>query len=83
MWLPPQFDPSLTDASGTALAGLFAEIIENHPKIKIAHRIKDTSGNASLINMLTVAASAAEGDNRGVFMTVEADGIVRQTFTPQ
>ena len=30
MWLPPQFDPSLTDASGTALARLFAEIVENH-----------------------------------------------------
>ena len=88
MWLPPQFDPSLTDASGTALARLFAEIVENHPEIKITHRIKDTSGSASLINMLTVATSAAPSAlpalmilDRNDMMTAVQKGLIFQIET--
>lgn len=61
IWLPPQFDPANQGAAGVALGELFTQFTEEHPETTLAYRIKDTSGEASGLNMLSSAASAAPG----------------------
>ncbi len=59
IWLPPQFDPANQGTAGIALGELFAQFMEEHPNVTISYRIKDTSGDASGLNMLSSAAAAA------------------------
>lgn len=61
VWLPPQFDPSTQSQSATTLGDLFTEFTAENPNVTINYRIKDTSGEASELNMLTLAANAAPG----------------------
>lgn len=59
VWLPPQFDPSTQAQSATTLGDLFTEFMSENQNISINYRIKDTGGEASELNMLSLAADAA------------------------
>lgn len=59
IWLPPQFDPALPDPAGKTLKALLTEFTAENPEFTVDVRVKDTVGDASGINMLSLAASAA------------------------
>jgi len=59
VWLPPRFDPNADTDSAKLLKLRLANFEAVHPRIKIEVRIKAESGDASLLNALSVTSVAA------------------------
>lgn len=59
LWVPPQFDPSGSDAAAQLLQSRLAEFSRQYPAYTVKVRIKATSGPASLLNSLSAASAAA------------------------
>lgn len=61
IWLPPQFNPNANNAAATLLKQRLANFKAQHPGIEIDVRIKAETGEADLLNSLSVTSMAATG----------------------
>jgi len=59
IWLPPRFDPQTDSDASKLLAQRLSDFQASHSGLKIEVRIKSETGNASLINSLTITHDAA------------------------
>ncbi len=59
LWVPPQFEPSGTNPAGLMLDKRLRDFEAVHPALKVELRVKDLSGESSLLNSLAAAAAAA------------------------
>jgi ABC-type glycerol-3-phosphate transport system substrate-binding protein len=61
VWLPPQFSPNANHEAGTLLKQRLASFEAAHPGLKIEVRIKGETGEADLLNSLSITSMAATG----------------------
>lgn len=59
IWVPPQFNPNLNNGASTLLKQRLASFEAEHPGLEIDVRIKSESGEADLLNSLSVTSMAA------------------------
>jgi multiple sugar transport system substrate-binding protein len=61
VWLPPQFNPNANHAAAASLKQRLASFEATHPGLKIDVRIKAETGEADLLNSLSITSMAATG----------------------
>jgi multiple sugar transport system substrate-binding protein len=61
VWLPPQFNPNTNTTSSSLLKQRLANFEAEHPGLEIDVRIKSESGEADLLNSLSITSMAAPG----------------------
>lgn len=61
IWLPPQFNPNMNNPASVLLKQKLTDFEEAHPGLEIEVRIKSESGEADLLNFLSVTSMAAPG----------------------
>lgn len=59
IWLPPQFNPSTSNAAAALLKQRLANFEAEHPGLEIEVRLKAETGEADLLNSLSVTSMAA------------------------
>jgi ABC-type glycerol-3-phosphate transport system substrate-binding protein len=59
IWVPPQFNPNLNNNASTLLKQRLASFEAEHPGIEIDVRIKSETGEADLLNSLSITSMAA------------------------
>lgn len=59
IWVPPQFDPSMDNASGRLLAARIEKYQRDHPYINLIVRVKAATGPGGLLESLTYASAVA------------------------
>lgn len=59
VWLPPQFNPNLNNAAATLLKQRLNNFEAEHPGLEIDVRIKSETGEADLLNSLSITSMAA------------------------
>lgn len=61
LWLPPQFNPNSNNPAAALLKERLGDFEEDHPGLEIDVRIKSESGDADLLNSLSITSMAAPG----------------------
>lgn len=59
LWVPPQFAPVESNPAGLMLEKRLRDFEVVHPDLKVELRVKDLSGESSLLNSLAATAAAA------------------------
>lgn len=59
IWLPPQFNPNTNTTGSSLLKQRLANFAAEHPGLEIDVRVKSESGEADLLNSLSVTSMAA------------------------
>ena len=59
IWLPPQFNPKVNNPAAVLLKDRLNDFEADHPGLEIDVRIKSESGDADLLNSLTLTSMAA------------------------
>lgn len=59
IWVPPQFNPNLNNNASSLLKQRLANFEAEHPGIEIDVRIKSETGEADLLNSLSITSMAA------------------------
>jgi len=61
VWLPPEFDPAAENEPASLLRQRLAEFEAGHPGLEIEVRIKESEGENSIVNVLSLTSAAAPG----------------------
>lgn len=60
LWVPPQFDIEQDTKAGEAFDDVISSYMEENPNIDITVRVKDVSGDGSMLNTVTAANQIAK-----------------------
>jgi multiple sugar transport system substrate-binding protein len=61
IWLPPQFNPNINNSSASLFKERLNDFEAAHPGLEIDVRIKSETGEADLLNSLSITSMAAPG----------------------
>lgn len=61
IWLPPQFNPNANNPAAALLKERLNDFEADHPGLEIDVRVKSESGEADLLNSLSITSMAAQG----------------------
>jgi multiple sugar transport system substrate-binding protein len=73
LWVPPQFEPSETNPAGLMLDKRLRDFEAVHPDLKVELRVKNLTGESSLLNSLAATAAAAPEALPGLILLNRTD----------
>jgi len=73
LWVPPQFAPVESNPAGLMLEKRLRDFEAVHPDLKVELRVKDLTGESSLVNSLAAATAAAPETLPGLILLNRTD----------